>query len=73
MLEHYTTLLSLLGGNQGLRHARKHLAAYCDHARRNRAAATPLRNRLMTSEDPREVECLIQRIFEDDDHTRVAA
>jgi nifR3 family TIM-barrel protein len=73
-LEHYGTLLSMFGRDQGLRHARKHLAAYCDHARPGgRAAPTPLRHRLVTSEDPREVERLIDRLFEDDDHTRVAA
>jgi hypothetical protein len=27
----------------------------------------------VTSDDPREVECLIHRLFEVDDHTRVAA
>jgi tRNA-dihydrouridine synthase B len=73
-LEHYATLLSIFGRSQGLRHARKHLAAYCDHARRDgRAARMPLRTRLVTSEDPCEVERLIYRLFEDDDHERVAA
>jgi len=73
-LEHYGTLLSTFGKDQGLRHARKHLAAYCDHARPGgHAAAMPLRHRLVTSEDPREVARLIDRLFEDDDHTRVAA
>ena len=73
-LEHYGTLLSLFGRDQGLRHARKHLAAYCDHARSGgQPVPTPLRRRLVTSDDPREVECLIHRLFEVDDHTRVAA
>jgi tRNA-dihydrouridine synthase B len=69
-LEHYRTLLSLFGRDQGLRHARKHLAAYCEHAG---AGATSLRQRLVTSEDPREVEHLIGRLFEDDEYLRIAA
>ena len=74
VLEHYGTLLSIFGSAQGLRHARKHLAAYCDHARPgSQPALAALRHRLVTSEDPREVECLIHRLFDDDDHTRVAA
>lgn len=61
-LEHYRTLLSLFGKAQGLRHARKHLAAYAAHTQRPDAAA--FRNRLVTSENPVEVEMLLARMFE---------
>jgi tRNA-dihydrouridine synthase B len=60
-LEHYRTLLSLFGKEQGLRHARKHLAAYAMQSRR--ADATALRTRLVTSECPAEVESLLTNLF----------
>ncbi len=63
-LEHYETLLSLLGVRQGLRHARKHLAAYAEHASRaNSAQAAALRLRLVTSEDPSSVKRLLAEAF----------
>jgi nifR3 family TIM-barrel protein len=65
VLGHYRTLLSLFGKEQGLRHARKHLAAYCEHGSVG-PGAVALRQRLVTSEDPREVECLLDRLFEED-------
>jgi tRNA-dihydrouridine synthase len=55
--EHYRTLLSLFGKAKGLRHARKHLAAYAANSHCPDAAA--LRARLVTSEDPDEVEALL--------------
>ncbi|GAC1553554.1 MAG: tRNA dihydrouridine synthase DusB [Beijerinckiaceae bacterium] len=64
-LRHYRTLLSLFGRQQGLRHARKHLAAYAEWAGRDGSpAASKLRPRLVTSEDPAEVERLLGRLFE---------
>lgn len=66
-LEHYQTLLSVFGKEQGVRHARKHIAAYCDHVRSSgEADANPLRLRLVRSQDPREVEHLVDRLFETD-------
>jgi tRNA-dihydrouridine synthase B len=63
-LMHYRTLLSLFGREQGLRHARKHLAAYAEWAAREGSpSAAELRLRLVTSEDPAEVERLLPRIF----------
>jgi tRNA-dihydrouridine synthase B len=61
-LEHYRTLLSLFGNEQGMRHARKHLSAYAVASQRTNAAA--LRTRLVTSESPAEVESLLANLFE---------
>lgn len=61
-LEHYRTLLSLLGKEQGLRHARKHLSAYAAWSQNPDAAA--LRPRLLRSENPAEVESLLSILFE---------
>jgi nifR3 family TIM-barrel protein len=65
-VEHYEGLLALYGRQVGLRHARKHLAAYAENARRF-GYALPLgkRARLVTSEDPREVVSLLRRLFEE--------
>lgn len=68
-LEHYCTLLSMMGIEKGLRHARKHLAAYAAQAPRFDA---DLRSRLVTSESPAEVESLLGILFEAD-ATAVAA
>jgi nifR3 family TIM-barrel protein len=61
-LEHYRTLLSLFGKEQGLRHARKHLSAYASWSKRPDAAE--LRTRLVRSENPAEVELLLSILFE---------
>jgi nifR3 family TIM-barrel protein len=63
-LSHYRTLLSLFGREQGLRHARKHLAAYAEWAARDGSpAAAALRLPLVTSENPAEVERLLSCVF----------
>lgn len=62
-LEHYRTLLSLFGKERGVRHARKHLAAYASASGSRDAAA--LRRRLVSSENPNEVESLLAILFED--------
>lgn len=63
--EHYTTLLTIYGKRVGLRHARKHLAAYCaDAERHGSAAAAQCRAELVTSEDPDRVLALIQRLYD---------
>jgi len=59
-LEHYDTLLELFGIGQGLRHARKHLAAYACHAN----APLALRQRLVTSEAPKAVKAMLCEIFD---------
>ena len=63
--EHYETLLALYGRETGLRHARKHLAAYADvHARAGHAVPASERARLVTSEDPGEVLSILRIVFE---------
>lgn len=65
-VEHYEGLLALYGRAVGLRHARKHLAAYADDARRFGFALNPgERLRLVTSEDPDEVSALLRRLFKE--------
>lgn len=54
--EHYEGLLSLMGTAHGVRHARKHLAAYADEAVASGCAPDPdARKTLLTSEEPRRV------------------
>lgn len=59
--EHYRTLLSLFGKEKGLRHARKHLDGYARGSAHPNAAA--LRARLVTSENPTEVEALLTTLL----------
>src|SRR5579863_8942513 len=56
--EHYRTLLDLMGKEHGMRHARKHLAGYAAYV--PRPDAVHLRRRLVTSENPEEVESLLE-------------
>jgi tRNA-dihydrouridine synthase B len=63
-LQHYGSLLSSMGREVGLRHARKHLAAYADAAADEGAGLDPTaRERLVTSTDPAEVERLLRRLW----------
>ena len=55
-LEHYAGLLAIYGSAQGLRHARKHLAAYADiAAQAGGGLDAASRENLVRSEDPDEV------------------
>jgi tRNA-dihydrouridine synthase B len=67
-LEHLDWLVGKLGPHAGLRHARKHLAAYADHA----GTHSTLRRELVTSEDVLDTRRLLARAF-DRDGTRLAA
>ncbi len=67
-LEHLDWLVGKLGPRAGLRHARKHLAAYAD---RN-GADEALRRELVTSDDPPCARGLLSRAF-DGDWARQAA
>jgi nifR3 family TIM-barrel protein len=58
-LEHYETLLAILGIAKGLRHARKHLSAYARYA----GAEPELVHKLVTSEDPQAVRRMIAAAF----------
>ena len=60
-LEHLESLLRTYGEHRGLRHARKHLAAYAERA----GAPADLRQGLVTSGEPREVRRLLRQAFAD--------
>ena len=67
-LEHSESLLSALGLDLGLRRARKHLAAYADHAAAGRPQSPGSardRLRLVTTEDASEALKLLAGFFED--------
>ena len=62
--EHYEGLLALMGVAHGVRHARKHLAAYADEALAEGCEPDPERRRtLLTSEDPRQVLGALQGLL----------
>ena len=62
-LDHYATLLSLFGREQGVRHARKHLAGYAIHAG---LPAHDARHRaLVTAADPDVVLGSLDRLFDE--------
>jgi nifR3 family TIM-barrel protein len=64
-VEHYTGLLGLYGRDTGVRHARKHLAAYADVAAESGFAALPAADRqaLVTTEDPELAIALLKRVY----------
>lgn len=65
IVEHYETILGLYGKAVGLRHARKHVAAYADDAiAAGSAFAAAMRRRLVTSEDAGEVLRLLARLHD---------
>jgi tRNA-dihydrouridine synthase B len=68
-LEHLEWLIETLGARQGLRHARKHLAAYAEKAGAPRA----LRAELVTADDPVRARALLARAFDAAEPTRAAA
>jgi tRNA-dihydrouridine synthase B len=61
-LEHYETLLEMFGPDQGLRHTRKHLAAYAERAGVPHGAA--LRQRLVRLECPEAVRSTLCQLFD---------
>lgn len=62
--EHYEGLLALMGAAHGVRHARKHLAAYADEAVAEGCEPNPeLRRTLLTSEEPRQVLTALAGLF----------
>jgi len=63
-IEHYEGLLALYGEKTGIRHARKHLAAYADAAMASGFQVTPsVRSGLVTSEEPRAVIALLRAVY----------
>lgn len=61
-LEHFETLLVLFGAERGLRHVRKHLAAYA--ARAGLSEASPIRQRLVRLECPHAVRGELHHLFD---------
>lgn len=59
-VEHLDWLLTRLGARAGLRHARKHLAAYAEGV----GAPAPLRRELVTTDDPERARALLVRAFD---------
>jgi tRNA-dihydrouridine synthase B len=73
-IEHYQGLLSLFGREIGIRHARKHLAAYADAAREAGAGATGAeRLALVTTTEPRVALAILERLYEAAHELRAAA
>lgn len=63
-IEHYEGLLSLYGEKVGIRHARKHLAAYADAAMASGFSIAPsVRTALVTSEEARIVITLLRSLY----------
>ncbi|RDI56742.1 tRNA dihydrouridine synthase DusB [Microvirga subterranea] len=64
-VEHYEGLLSLYGEATGIRHARKHLAAYADAAiAAGFQVPASTRTALVTSEEPRTVVALLRTLYD---------
>ncbi len=68
-VEHLETLLASMGSRTGLRHARKHLSAYAEHA----GAPEALRIQLVTTDDPDEAFDLLGHVFSSPAGDRPAA
>ena len=62
-LAHYATLLGLLGRERGVRHARKHLAAYARHA--GVPPSDPRHRDLVIAEDPDIVAHALATVFDE--------
>jgi len=61
---HYDGMLNMYGKRVGVRHARKHLAAYADHAKAHGFGVDrELREELVTTEVPERVFAIIESIF----------
>ena len=62
-LEHYESLLDQFGQSSGVRHARKHLAAYVEHYG-DQDFSDQERLELLTTSDPARARLLLQAIFD---------
>jgi tRNA-dihydrouridine synthase len=70
-LEHFDAILSTFGDHKGLRHARKHLAAYAERA--GIGPDADLRRRLVTTTEAAEVRCLLGAVFGSPAHVLMEA
>lgn len=65
-IDHYEGLLSLMGVAIGVKHVRKHLAAYVeDAAAEKRPLPDELRQILLTTEEPKEALAILSRLYDD--------
>ena len=62
---HLESLLTQLGVEKGLRHARKHLAAYVEHAGPASSRRSETRRRIVSTDKPREAAWLLREAFLD--------
>ena len=69
-LDHYEAILSEMGTAAGVRHARKHVAAYARHA--GASDTDSRRQTAVRSDDPAEVRRLLEDIFLDASHAVAA-
>lgn len=65
MQQHYRDMIALYGADVGVRHARKHLAAYVEHGGLDPAAQKIWRERICRQNDPRVVEGDLRELTDD--------
>ncbi|WP_026606313.1 tRNA dihydrouridine synthase DusB [Methylocapsa acidiphila] len=70
-IAHYESLLERLGAAQGVRHARKHLAAYAEWSGATNAAT--LRRQLVALDRPSSVKAILRELFDHPPLTEAAA
>ena len=68
-VEHLETLMETMGRRTGLRHARKHLSAYAEHA----GAPEALRLQLVTTDEPSQALALLAQVFDHAPNAQTAA
>lgn len=73
-IEHYEGLLALMGVAIGVKHVRKHIAAYVDDAASvGRALPNTMRQILLTTEEPKEALAILARLYDEFDRADVRA
>ena len=65
-IDHYEGLLSLMGVSIGVKHIRKHIAAYVDDAAQSgHPLPDELRTALLTTEEPKTALAILARLYDD--------
>lgn len=73
-IDHYEGLLALMGVAIGVKHVRKHIAAYVDDAAEaGRPLPQSLRQILLTTEEPNEALAILKRLYDEVDDLAVRA
>lgn len=73
-IDHYEGLLALMGVAIGVKHVRKHIAAYADDAAEaGRPLPHALRQTLLTTEEPKDALGILSRLYDEVDDTEVRA